>query len=153
MANIQCGFDNMDKGVADALLLVDRGPTLKVNIGFDAGWNPKIGVDPQSSIKDIDALVDTGASESCIDNLLAVELGLPVIDRQPISGIAGTHMVNIYLAQFHVPALPFTMYGQFAGVDLKGGGIPQSALVGRTFLQHFKMLYEGKTGSVVLSSD
>src|SRR6266404_5701600 len=105
MAKVQCGFDNIGKGASDALLLVDRGPTLKVDIGFDPAWKSQLPTVPQSAIKNIDALVDTGASESCIDNLLAVELGLPIIDRQPISGIAGTHVVNMYLAQFHIPVL------------------------------------------------
>ena len=45
------------------------------------------------------------------------------------------------------------MNGAFCGVDLKAGGQIHSALIGRTFLRHFKMIYEGKTGTVTITSD
>jgi hypothetical protein len=38
-------------------------------------------------------------------------------------------------------------------VDLKAGGQIHSALIGRTFLKHFKMVYDGRTGTVTLSRD
>jgi hypothetical protein len=43
------------------------------------------------------------------------------------------------------------MYGQFAVVDLAGGGQLHRVLIGRTFLCAFKMVYEGQTGTVTLS--
>jgi predicted aspartyl protease len=97
-------------------------------------------------------LVDTGATESCIDNLLASQLNLPIIDRRPISGVGGKQTVNMYLAQVHIPSLGFTIHGSFAGVDLKAGGQTHLALIGRTFLQSFTMIYEGKTGTVTIRS-
>ena len=87
--------------------------------------------------------------ESCIDSTLAVELKLPVIDRQVV---AGEDEVNMHLAQIHVPALKVTVTGSFAGVHLTAGGQPHYALIGRTFLQHFKMTYESTTGAVSLSN-
>jgi ABC-type uncharacterized transport system permease subunit len=99
------------------------------------------------------ALVDTGASESCIDSLLAATLKLPIVDRRPVSGVHGSKEVNVYLAQIHVPSLNFTIYGAFAGVELKAGGQIHNALVGRTFLRNFKMIYDGKSGDVTISSD
>ena len=71
-----------------------------------------------SGISNADALVDTGASESCIDSLLATELGLPVVDRRSVSGTHGAHPVNVHLAQVYVPTLDFTIFGTFAGVHL-----------------------------------
>ncbi len=46
-----------------------------------------------------------------------------------------------------------TMNGAFSGVDLKAVGQVHSALIGWTFSRHFKMIYEGKTGTVTLTSD
>jgi hypothetical protein len=60
-------------------------------------------------------------------------------------------IVNVYLAQVHVPSLAFTIYGAFAGVDLAAGGQAHRVLIGRTFLQNLAMVYEGLTGSVKLS--
>ena len=96
--------------------------------------------------------MDTGATESCLDSDLAVKLNLPIIDRRNVGGIGGLKEVNIHLAHIHIPALGFTLYGAFAGVDLIKGGQQHNALIGRTFLRHFKMVYDGRTGDVTLSS-
>ena len=57
------------------------------------------------------------------------------------------------LAQIYVPDLDFTVYGRFRGVRLSDGGQPHSALIGRTFLRHFTMFYDGRTGAVTISND
>ena len=97
--------------------------------------------------------MDTGAQASCVDSALAMELGLPVVDRTQVAGIHGASEVNSHLAQIYIPDLEFTIYGQFAGVHLAAGGQTHSALLGRTFLRHFTMTYEGRTGTVTISSD
>ncbi len=153
MARTKCGFDNTP-GSSGSDLLVMRGPTLLVDIGFDKSW--RVGTSPgrpTSAIQGVRALVDTGATESCIDGLLAARLGLPIVDRRPIAGVGGKHEVNMYLAQIHVPLLAFTIFGSFAGVDLAAGGQVHSALIGRTFLRYFTMIYEGRTGTVVIHND
>ena len=150
MVETKCGFDNSQGNGAS--FLVQLGPTLFVDIGFDPNFKPADGGPPTPGIKGVQALVDTGATESCIDNLLAATLNLPVMDRRQISGVGGKHFVNMYLAQIHAPGLNFTIYGSFAGVELRAGGQPHNALIGRTFLQFFTMIYEGKTGTVTISS-
>ena len=139
----------MECGFLDQKLLIRFGPTVSVDIGFDPSWVPNRQA-PKPGISDVHALVDTGATESCIDNMLAAELDLPVVDEATIAGISGPAAVNMYMAQVRVPAIPFTQYGLFAGVDLKKGGQAHSALLGRTFLRSFKMIYVGMTGAVTL---
>jgi predicted aspartyl protease len=152
MAQTKCGFNDGPAG-SGAELLVSYGPTLKVDIGFDPNFRVTYPVTiPVPGIKDLIALVDTGASESCIDNLLAAQLKLPIIDRRPISGVHGSHETNMYLAQIYIPNLNFSIYGIFAGVDLKAGGQIHNALIGRTFLRNFTMVYEGQTGTVTISN-
>lgn len=151
MAQTSCGF-NDGQGISGSNLLAFLGPTLIVDIGFDPNFKVNNTNTPIPGIKGVHALVDTGAAVSCIDNLLAAELKLPIIDRKPISGSSGSHLTNMYLAQIHVPSLNFNIYGAFAGVDLKAGGQMHSALIGRTFLQNFKMIYDGPTGNVTLSN-
>ncbi len=102
---------------------------------------------------DLEALVDTGADECCIDHLLAAQLALPVVDKQPMVGIHGSQQVNIHLAQIHVPALRFTVKGSFAAVPLAASGARFKALMGRTFLRYFRMTYEGRTGDVIMERD
>jgi len=152
MVQTKCGFDNGPTHTGSDLLIM-LGPTLLVNIGFDPTYNPQKKVVPVPGITGVQALVDTGATESCIDSLLAAKLKLPVVDRREISGVHGKREVNVYLAQVHVPSLAFTTYGPFAGVDLKAGGQVHEALIGRTFLCSFTMVYEGRTGTVTISSE
>lgn len=154
MPETTCGFNDIPGGASGAELLIFRGPTLFVNIGFDSSWkiDAARGVPPIPGITEIKALVDTGATECCIDDLLAVRLNLPIIDNRPVSGSAGQHMANMYLAQIYIPSLNYTVYGAFAGVHLTTGGQIHEALMGRTFLQSFTMTYEGKTGTVKLVS-
>jgi len=104
-------------------------------------------------MKAVQALVDTGATQSCIDSALAMALNLPIIDRQTVGGSAGSHEVNMHLGQIHIPTLGQTIYGAFAGVNLIAGGQQHLALIGRTFLMHFSMLYDGRTGTVYLTDE
>ncbi|MBI3491026.1 MAG: retroviral-like aspartic protease family protein [Acidobacteria bacterium] len=134
-------------------MLVTYGPTLLVDIGFDPNYQPPPHPNlPVPGIKGIHALVDTGATESCIDSMLATQLGLPVVDKRVVAGVSGPQDVNIHLAQVHIPSLLFTIYGTFAAVHLAAGGQPHRALIGRTFLSRFTMVYNGQTGDVTISS-
>jgi hypothetical protein len=145
----ECGFLTVPGGADPVELLTTVGPTLMVDIGFDPNF--KIGIIPAAGITNVKALVDSGAGESCIDSLLAAQLNLPVVDRREISGAGGRQEVNMHLAQVHVPALTWTIYGVFAGVHLSAGGQVHQALIGRTFLRNFVMTYNGLTGQVTIS--
>jgi predicted aspartyl protease len=148
----KCGFDDQP-GVPGVDALEFHGPTLYVDIGFDPAYvigPASTGTKPQLAATQLWALVDTGAGECCIDTDLAKKLALPVVDRRKIAGAGGLKEVDVYMAHIHVPSLQFTMYGVFAGVDLQAGGQRHFALIGRTFLRHFTMVYEGTTGTVSL---
>ena len=123
-----------------------------VDIGFDPDYKQASQLLPVPGLMNVHALVDTGATESCIDNLLAAQLNLPIVDRRRISGVGGSHEVNMYMAQVRVPALEITIVGAFAGVDLKAGGQVHGALIGRTFLASFKLTYNGLTGDVTIET-
>jgi len=152
MATTLCGFDDGPQGTGQGLL-VQFGPTLIVDIGFDAAYNAAVRGPPDLPIKGVHALVDTGATISCIDSGLAMQLNLPIIDRQRFGGAGGAHEANMHLGQIYVPNLDRTIYGSFASVDLVAGGQQHVALIGRTFLRHFTMRYLGRTGTVSLSDD
>jgi len=98
-----------------------------------------------------EALIDTGARDSCIDEELAKELQLPLIDQAPASGIDGMNTFNVYLGHIRIAALGFLQYGRFMGVKLKAGGQPQQALLGRTLLQSMILVYDGRDGTVRLA--
>lgn len=148
MPTVNCGFDNL-------VDLIGRGPTLQVNIGFDPEFRPGRNNRPRLEARDIlfPALIDTGATRSCIDNTLALELDLPTVDQETMAGIGGLFLSNIYVAQIDIPDLRVVYYGRFSGVNLSEGGVTHRVLLGRSFLQHFALTYEGRTGAVTISSD
>ena len=153
MAETKCGFDDVPGGVSGAVLLAAHGHTILVDVGFDPTFATTAPLRiPVPGMRGLRALIDTGAAESCIDSMLASQLNLPIVDRRAISGVHGSQEVNMHLAQVHFPSLNFTLYGAFAGVHLGAGGKVHMALIGRTFLQHCTMVYEGRTGTVRLSS-
>ena len=146
MPAINCGF-------TDPYELTLRGPNITVEIGFDPDFQPGPGLRPVLPPNRFQALVDTGALESCIDDELAAMLNLPIVGRQQVFGVGGALAVNEYMAQIYIPALQFTIMGPFAGVHLIAGEQRHYALIGRTFLRYFNMAYEGRTGSVIISNE
>jgi hypothetical protein len=148
MSENNSGFRDPDEGRARELL-IELGPTLRVDVGFDSTYDSsRPRQPPQLPVEGAWALIDTGASTCCIDRGLAVHLDLPIIDQRIYSGISGPIEVNMHLAQIHVPSLKFTFYGGFAAVELAGARHP--ILIGRDFLRHFVMTYDGPTGAVNL---
>ncbi len=141
-----CGFDGPDE-------LELYGPTIAVVIGFDPHYQASAGVPPSLSPNGLPALIDTGADASYMDASLASELNLPVADPQALIAASGIVDAPVHLAQICTPHLDTTVCGQFASVNLTEGEQTHYVPIGRTFLRHFSMAYEGRTGSVIISND
>lgn len=142
-----------DSGYNNPSDLIQYGPTIDVRIGYDPNYQPSLGRRAQLPPQLHPALVDTGAQETALDAELADSLNLPVLDRRLIAGASGLFESTVYLAQIYIPELDFTIVGPFDSANLAASGQPYSALIGRTFLRHFSMAYEGRTGSVIINND
>jgi len=147
MPLIDAGFTDKD-GKADAPRLEVFGPTVKVTVIHSS--TEDTGADPKS--KTVFALVDTGASETCIDEDLANELELPIVDVREIGSAHGSNPHNVYMAHVSIPQLDIIQYGKFTGVNLKDGGQQHECLLGRTFLRNTIMIYDGYRAQVTLAS-
>ena len=100
------------------------------------------------------ALIDTGADDPVIGKSLASSLGLPVIRECEVTGATGIEEATIYLEQIYVPSLDVGMYHEMIALDLQmTDSRDYQALLGRTFLQYFKMEYDGMTGAVTLTKN
>lgn len=161
MPIVECGCPPAAAAAAGATpqaVLVNIGPTLQVDVGFDpALFGSSLPAIPGStaspaaiSAVSVPALLDTGAQESSIDEDLAQQLNLPLIDQETTSGISGPIVLNVYLAHIVIPMLG-TQYGRFTGVHLQKGGQFHRALLGRTMLQDMLLVYDGDSGSVKLA--
>lgn len=140
---VECGYD-------DPEMLELRGPQIQVQIGFDPKFKQVKGGVPSLPSTLFNALVDTGADSSSIDSRMAQKLGLPVMDRRRVIGVHGNEHLTMYLGHIHFPGLPATIIGNFAGVHLQASGLGYDALIGRDFLGHLRMVYDGSTGQVTL---
>ena len=147
MPSVTCGFDNQPG------MLARIGPSVAIRIGFDESYDPtEVVGEPDLPPSRISALIDTGASDSCVDSDLARDLGLPIANRKDIAGLHASAMSNVHLAQVYVPGLNLVIDGQFFGVRLASGGHQHLAIIGRDILRHLRMTYDGTTGSVTLES-
>lgn len=146
MFEVECGFQDDDNELGYQHL-INHGPLLGVQIGFDETFTPVGGQNPSLESRIYPALIDTGATLSCIDSELAQGLELPIVDREQGFGIGGIDHFDVHLAQIYVPSLNYTIWGKFNGVHLSTG-TPYAAILGRTFLAHFTLVYEGHTGTV-----
>jgi len=104
---------------------------------------------PQPSVGH--ALIDTGAAQTCIEDSVARQLGLPVINQVPLSTPAGQTMHTLYAAQLIFPGtlLPTITNIAVIGVHLSSQGI--AALLGRDFLSGKTLHYDGGLSIVSLS--
>jgi predicted aspartyl protease len=97
------------------------------------------------------ALIDTGASSTCIDDGLAQALKLPVIDV--VTMTSASHVAtpqNVYPVLIEVvgPNLRVNV-PRAMGANLAAQGLV--ALIGRDFLQHCTLFYNGITGEITLA--
>lgn len=145
----QAGFRSGKAGATPADLLVRLGPTLKVDIGLKSLAPP--GETPILALRDIKALIDTGAGGDCIDDELARSLNLPITDEGEISGVGGRHRAFIYTARVYVPALDRLVFQPFTGVKLREGEQWHQVILGRSFLRAHRLTYDGATGQVEIT--
>ena len=152
MATASCLPENRI-GLPPPFLMWRIGPTLYVEIGFDAEYEAGHPGRPNVPSTIYPALVDTGARDSCIDTSIAQALNLPIEAERQISGTSGTHASTIYRAQVYIPVLGETISGEFYGVVMTGGGHYQRAIIGRDFLLGYVLHYDGRTGEVTISNE
>ena len=122
------------------------GPTIVAIVGkLAAKGAPQPGVPPPVQTV---ALIDTGATVSCIDEKLAKKLKLPVIDRRYVGGVSGRKKHNVYMAHMIVPSLGAESKDAFLGVDLSAY---QPVLLGRDFLANTIFTYNGPFRRITLA--
>ena len=133
------------------IALAARGPVVQVSvsIGQDAGKALASQGKPLPASQSGLALVDTGASNSCIDDEIAKKLGLPVIDVGFM--ISASHEkvpCNIYPILIATPVVNFNL-PRAMGAALSGHRLV--AIIGRDILQDCTFFYNGAAGEFTLA--
>ena len=135
--------------------LIENGPALPIRITFIPNF-PELLREGEGSAVDaivrnsVDylALVDTGASHTCVDDTLAQELQLPKVSEGNVAGVNSVETVPIYWAHIYIDILKMGIFGFVFGVNLRKNGQDFDALLGRHFLRDIKMTYDGCLGRV-----
>ena len=96
------------------------------------------------------AHIDTGASNTCIDEAVAQQLQLPVIDVVQIASAShAATQQNVYPIQIQIPGLPPINAPRAIGAPLATQGL--LVLIGRDVLRDCTLFYNGISGEFTLS--
>lgn len=101
------------------------------------------------------ALIDTGASMTCVDESVFITLGINAIGLISLGTAAGPVQRPIFPAKVAFPEPKLVVdLSRVVAVDLRGQNIqdvPLIALVGRDILRHCQFIYDGSGGFFTLS--
>jgi len=145
--------DGKQVAVPPAVVLQQKGPVVQIIVGIQGAFAASLaqqGKPVPSPLSGL-ALIDTGASNTCIDEDAAKTIGLPVIDVGTMHSASHTRTpCNIYPVQFEI--MPFKIRFESPrtmGAALREQGI--MAIIGRDLLQVCTLFYNGLTGQITLS--
>ncbi len=129
-----------------------RGPILPVQIGLPEAAEAAIraGGGVPGAMEEIQALVDTGASITAIDQTVAARLGLIATGSVQIGGVTGVSTQPLYGARIVMPEPGFTFDPiQIVGAPLNAPDF--QLLIGRNLLCSMMMTYDGVRGQFALT--
>ncbi len=152
-------FENTPDGkqkISNAVL-AKEGPFLEVSVSVPqalAEFNTKNNIPIPSPITGI-ALIDTGASKSCVHASIMKQLQVSPIGVATSGSAAGQFTHSLFPAHFTFPVAKIEIdFTSVVGVDLIGqtiGGNQLIALIGRDVLSMGLFVYNGSNGSYTLA--
>ena len=139
--------------VPPQFMMQQRGPVVQVTVGVAdliAAQLSQQGLAVPTPVAGW-ALIDTGASGTCIDDAVARQLQLPVIDVvQMTSASHAATQQNVYPSVIEIAGANIRInVPRSMGALLNVQGLV--ALIGRDLLQHCTLHYNGPTGMFTLS--
>lgn len=90
-------------------------------------------------------LIDTGASDICIDYRLALELGLRAVDQVNVGVVGGSAMATVYLGRVVIPEIDFDQVMPVYAMKVRHA--THEVLVGRSLLQNYIVTFDGPAGT------
>ena len=152
--NIQLtAHDPNGNQIPPLVALQQRGPVVQVTVSVEQNIAQQIlaqGLSLPAPERGL-ALIDTGATSTCIDDTAAATLNLPVVDVVTVASAShASTQQNVHPIQIEVVGLPITIAAPRAiAAPLAAQGL--LVLIGRDVLQHCTLFYNGLSGSFSLS--
>ena len=98
----------------------------------------------RSSCVEVGGLVDTGASDVCIDYRLAEELGLRQVDQQTVGVVGASALATVHTGIIEIPELGFSQVMPLFALKVRRPS--HDVLLGRSLLQNFIVTFDGPSG-------
>jgi hypothetical protein len=133
--------------------LAQEGPRVQITIGVAQRIAAQLiqqGLTVPQPVSGV-ALIDTGAFATCVDEALAQQLHLPVVDVVQIASASHPgNPQNVFPVLIEIAGLPISFNVPRAiGAPLAGLGI--QALIGRDVLEQCTLFYNGISGEITLA--
>jgi predicted aspartyl protease len=139
--------------VAPQVVLSARGPVIQITLGIAENFAQRLIEQNKPVPEPIAgwALIDTGASTTCVDDEAAAKLALPAIDKVKMASASHDSTdKNVYPVLIQFIGVPIKANAMRAiGASLASQGI--IALLGRDLLQNFTLFYNGLAGEITIS--
>ena len=94
-------------------------------------------------------LIDTGASDVCIDYRLAEQLALPEIDVKNVGIVGATVPASVRLGVLEVPSLGFTEIMPLYAFKVRHS--THEVILGRSFLRRYIVTFDGPQGIMIFN--
>jgi len=131
--------------------LLRQGPVIPVTVRLEANMAKPILAQGQAIMGQPGvALIDTGASISAIDEQIAKDLRIPVVDRGRMSSASRESTpCNLYPVEFTIGNTIVVQVPRAMGAVIRQKGF--IAIIGRDILQSCTLIYNGPLGTVTLA--
>lgn len=134
-------------------VMVGKGPIVQVTVHVAQPIAAQLTTDGKQLPNTVSGhgLIDTGASTTCIDDQIARNLGLPIVDVVQMSSASHSSSdANIYPIAVEIEGLPIRInVPRSMGAALSAQGL--LLLIGRDVLHHCTLFYNGITGEFTIS--
>jgi len=141
-------FHSTPTGALDHAKLEIQGPVLSSEIAIPTSRANSLSQAGQTIHQPFPgkALIDTGASVTCVEETILTQLGIPILRTSLISTPDGPTTRNVYPCRISFPGTPIPPkeFTSIVGTDLKNFGC--IALIGRDILKDYQLVYNGKEG-------
>jgi len=145
-------WPNPDGGT-DPEKLQAKGPVLQVEISIPTTLAEELTKNATPLPQPFEglALIDTGASATCVEGTVLTNLNIPIINSIPVSTPDGECKQNVYPCKISFPGTPIPPldFNSVLGSNLKG--FDCIALIGRDVLSKFQLVYNGVEGAWTLA--
>lgn len=95
-------------------------------------------------------LIDTGASDVCIDYRIALQLGLKAIDQSFVGIVGSSTLATIYLGRLLIPEIQFDRIMPLYALKVRQP--THDVLVGRSVLQNYLVTFDGPAGMMQVAT-